>query len=72
MILFIVEDKTFNIADQRLMEFCIKKNHPGVKVIRRTLTEINDRGSLDGKKKLFIDKFEVRLVQRMFVYVPHF
>ncbi len=60
-ILFIIEDTTFNIADQCLMEFYIRKRCPEIKVIRRTLTEIFDRGSLNDEKKLFIDDIEVRM-----------
>lgn len=51
-ILFVVEDTTYNICDQRFHEFYIRENHPEIKVIRRSLTEIKHQGVLDGNKRL--------------------
>lgn len=40
VILFVVEDVTYNICDQRFHEFEIRHMNPEVKVIRRTLSQI--------------------------------
>lgn len=53
-ILFIVEDVTFNICDQRFHEFEIRRQNPTAKVIRRTLTEVAYQGTLDSEKRLFM------------------
>ena len=42
-ILFLVEDVTYNICDQKFHEFEIRKQCPEVFVIRKTLTELADR-----------------------------
>lgn len=54
VILFIVEDVTYNICDQRFHEFEIRRLNPNVKVIRRTLTDIGHRGSLSPEKELIM------------------
>ncbi|CAH2004559.1 unnamed protein product [Acanthoscelides obtectus] len=55
IILFIVEDVTYNICDQRFHEFEIRRLNPHVKVIRRTLTQMADRASLSKDKELIVD-----------------
>lgn len=55
VILFIVEDVTYNICDQRFHEFEIRKQNPNVKVIRRNLTELGRKGaSLDAERRLIM------------------
>lgn len=54
VILFVIEDVSYNICDQRFHEFYIRENHPHIKIIRRTLTEIFERGSLNAEKRLFM------------------
>ena len=46
VILFLVEDVTYNICDQKFHEFEIRRQCPEVFVIRRTLTDLAGRGSL--------------------------
>lgn len=53
-ILFIVEDVTYNICDQRFHEFEIAKLQPDLKVIRRTLTQIADEAYLNGTNELIV------------------
>ena len=48
------EDKSFNICDQRRLEFEIQEQNPTVRVIRRTLTEIGNQGVLNEEKCLFV------------------
>ena len=62
VILFIVEDLTYNICDQKFHEFEIRKQNPDVYVIRKTLTEVADQGRLDDEKRLFIGKDEVAVI----------
>lgn len=54
VILFLIEDVSYNICDQRFHEFYIRTNHPEVKVIRRTLTEISKRGKLGPNGELIV------------------
>lgn len=54
VVLFIIEDVTYNICDQRFHEFKIREMDPQVKVIRRNLTEIGDRATLGAKKELIM------------------
>ena len=46
VILFLVEDVTYNICDQKFHEFEIRRQCPEVFVIRKTLTDLASRGSL--------------------------
>lgn len=62
VILFVIEDITYNICDQRFHEFEIRRLNPNVKVIRRTLTEIGKKGSLSSKKELIV---------LVFLYLQH-
>ena len=61
MILFIVEDVTYNICDQKFHEFEIRKQNPSVYVIRKTLTQVADEGKLTSDKRLIVDGKEVRI-----------
>ena len=67
MILFIVEDVTYNICDQKFHEFEIRKQNPSVYVIRKTLTQVADEGKLTSDKRLIVDGKEVRN-SLLFVY----
>ena len=46
VILFLVEDVTYNICDQKFHEFEIRRQCPEVFVIRKTLTDLGKRGYL--------------------------
>jgi len=70
VILFIVEDLTYNICDQKFHEFEIRKQNPDVYVIRKTLTEVADQGRLDDEKRLFIGKDEVAVIYFRCGYHP--
>lgn len=54
VILFVVEDITYNICDQRFHEFEISKINSQVKVIRKTLSQIHDCGHLSCDKELLV------------------
>jgi len=69
VILFLVEDVTYNICDQKFHEFEIRKQCPEVFVIRKTLTDLI-RATLTSDKRLMIDGYEVGVVYMRCGYHP--
>jgi len=70
VILFLVEDVTYNICDQKFHEFEIRRQCPEVFVIRKTLTDLAQRGSLTEDKRLMIDGSEVAVIYMRCGYHP--
>lgn len=70
VILFIVEDVTYNICDQKFHEFEIRKQNPSVYVIRKTLTQVADEGKLTSDKRLIVDGKEVAMIYFRCGYSP--
>lgn len=70
VILMVIEDVSYNICDQRFHEFEIYKLNPRIKVLRRTLTELANCGSLNCDKKFLIDGKEVAVVYYRSGYSP--
>lgn len=70
VILFVVEDVSYNICDQRFHEFEIRKMEPKAKVIRRTLTDLGKRGHIKSLKELVIDNLEIAVVYYRAGYEP--
>ena len=62
VVLFIIEEVTYNICDQKFHEFEIRKQNPSVYVVRKTLTEVANQGKLMEDKRLFVDGHEVILI----------
>ncbi|XP_034653280.1 glutathione synthetase-like isoform X2 [Drosophila subobscura] len=54
VILFIIEDVSYNICDQRFHEFYIRETYPHIKVLRRTLTDVHREGKLGLNKELLL------------------
>lgn len=54
VILFIIEDISYNICDQRFHEFYIRETYPHIKVLRRTLTQVHREGKLGQNKELLL------------------
>uniref|UniRef100_T1GYN1 Glutathione synthetase n=1 Tax=Megaselia scalaris TaxID=36166 RepID=T1GYN1_MEGSC len=52
VIVFIVENLTMNICDQRILEFHIRETNPKIQVLRLTLTEMASAATLDESFKL--------------------
>jgi len=52
--LFIVEDVTYNISDQRLHEFQIRQLCPKIKIVRKSLTSLTLEGVKLGPNKELI------------------
>ncbi|XP_055685437.1 glutathione synthetase-like isoform X2 [Lutzomyia longipalpis] len=69
-ILFIVENITYNICDQRFHEFEIRKINPEIRVIRKTLTEINKEGKLGPNNELLVNGTEVSVIYFRAGYEP--
>ncbi|KAL1400533.1 hypothetical protein pipiens_007348 [Culex pipiens pipiens] len=70
VILFVIEDVTYNICDQRFHEFYIRETYPFVQVIRRTLTQIFNGGKLGPDGELLIDGQEVTVIYFRAGYEP--
>ncbi|XP_012350209.2 LOW QUALITY PROTEIN: glutathione synthetase [Apis florea] len=61
-ILFIVENITYNICDQRFHEFEISKINPYIKIIRRSLKDLVSEAKLGSNKQLIVGNLEVSVV----------
>lgn len=70
VILFVVENVTYNICDQRFHEFEIRKQNPNVKVIRRNLTQLAVTAKLGPNKELIVDDYIVSVVYYRCGYEP--
>uniref|UniRef100_A0A1B6DXB3 Glutathione synthetase n=3 Tax=Clastoptera arizonana TaxID=38151 RepID=A0A1B6DXB3_9HEMI len=70
VVLFVVEDVTYNICDQRFLEFEIRSLNPNVRVIRRTLTELSILIKFGSKKELIVGNEKVAVVYFRAGYEP--
>ncbi|XP_014477401.1 PREDICTED: glutathione synthetase-like isoform X2 [Dinoponera quadriceps] len=64
IILFVVEDVTYNICDQRFHEFEIRRLNPQIKIIRRSLTSLISESEikLGPNKELIVENMVVAVV----------
>lgn len=62
VIVFLVSDNERNVFDQRWLEFEIYKQNPSVRILRRTLLDFQQHGSLGNEKRLFVGDEEVAVV----------
>ncbi|CAL7944549.1 unnamed protein product [Xylocopa violacea] len=62
LILFVVEDITYNICDQRFLEFEIGKINRDIKVIRRSLKHLVSEAKLGPNKELIVAGLEISVV----------
>ncbi|XP_034942815.1 glutathione synthetase-like [Chelonus insularis] len=62
VILFIVEENTSNICDQRAFDYVIHEVNPQIKIIRRTFKEIIKQAQLRPNKELIVGKYLVAVV----------
>jgi len=69
-IMFLIEDVTYNICDQKFHEFEIRRQCPDVMVMRKTLTQIADQATLDQEKRLWVDGLEVGVIYMRCGYHP--
>ncbi|XP_014092061.2 glutathione synthetase isoform X2 [Bactrocera oleae] len=70
VILFVIEDVSYNICDQRFHEFYIREQRPNIKVLRRTLTEVHKEGKLGPNKELLLCEYEVAVIYFRAGYEP--
>ncbi|XP_030568524.1 glutathione synthetase isoform X1 [Drosophila novamexicana] len=70
VILFIIEEVSYNICDQRFHEFYIRETYPHIKVLRRTLTEVHRDGKLGQHKELLLGSTEVAVIYFRAGYEP--
>lgn len=70
VVLFVVEDVSYNICDQRFHEFEICEKRPDIFIHRKTLTEIHDELELNDKKQLMIEDRPVAVVYYRSGYEP--
>lgn len=68
--MFVIEDITYNICDQRFHEFEIRKQNPNVRIIRRNLTQLTATAKLGYKKELIVDNYIVAVVYYRCGYEP--
>ncbi|KAF7284507.1 glutathione synthetase-like [Rhynchophorus ferrugineus] len=69
-VLFVVEDVTYNICDQRFHEFELRRLNPNVKVLRKTLTEIHNESALSSENELLVNGVMVSVVYFRSAYTP--
>ncbi|XP_008552792.1 glutathione synthetase [Microplitis demolitor] len=62
VILFVVEEITYNICDQRVIEHAIHDINPQIKVIRRTFNQLINQAQLRANKELFVEDYLVAVV----------
>jgi len=70
VILFLIEDVTYNICDQKFHEFEVRNQCPDVFVVRKTLTQIAETGTLTQDKRLLIDGVEIGVIYMRCGYHP--
>ncbi|XP_037085295.1 glutathione synthetase-like isoform X2 [Pollicipes pollicipes] len=70
VILFVVEDRTINICDQRFHEFQVYRQRPGIRVIRRSFAQLLSQASLGESRALIVDGHEVAVVYYRVGYSP--
>lgn len=71
VILFVVEDVTYNICDQRFMEFEIGRLERRVKVIRRSFAQLVNEATLGNNMELFVGNKQVAVVYFRYGYDPN-
>lgn len=69
-VLFIIEDVSYNICDQRFHEFYIREHNPHIRVLRKTLTDVFKNASLGPNKELIIDGKTISVVYFRAGYEP--
>jgi len=71
VILYVVEDRTVNLCDQRGHDFTVADARPDIQIIRRSFTQLHECASVDNDRRLLIDKkIEVALVYYRHCYDP--
>ncbi|XP_050356356.1 glutathione synthetase-like isoform X3 [Nymphalis io] len=70
VVLFVVEEISYNICDQRFHEFEISEKRPDIMIYRKTLNEIFEETTLNDKKQLMLEGSPVAVVYYRSGYEP--
>ncbi|XP_047540132.1 glutathione synthetase-like isoform X1 [Vanessa atalanta] len=70
IVLFVVEEVSYNICDQRFHEFEISEKRPDIMIYRKTLNEIFEETTLNDKKQLMLEGYPVAVVYYRSGYEP--
>ncbi|XP_046410462.1 glutathione synthetase-like isoform X1 [Neodiprion fabricii] len=70
VILFIIEDTTINICDQRFHEFLIREKNSSIKVIRKSLGQVASEAHLNQNQDLIVGNSTVAVVYFRSGYEP--
>ncbi|XP_038218314.1 glutathione synthetase-like isoform X1 [Zerene cesonia] len=70
VVIFVVEEVSYNICDQRFHEFEISEKRPDIMIYRKTLGEIYEETELNDKKQLILDGQPVAVVYYRSGYEP--
>ncbi|CAH1404495.1 unnamed protein product [Nezara viridula] len=70
VIMFVVEDVTYNICDQRFMEFETQNLNSDVRIIRRSFNQLLEQAKLGENMELLVGKDEVAVIYYRWGYDP--
>ncbi|XP_026677444.1 glutathione synthetase, chloroplastic-like [Diaphorina citri] len=70
LVLFVVEDVTYNICDQRFLEFEVRNINHNIRVVRKTHTEIGKFARLTEDKTMIVDGSPVAVIYFRAGYTP--
>ncbi|XP_077983281.1 glutathione synthetase-like [Glandiceps talaboti] len=68
-ILFLIEEVSWNITDQRWLEYKIRNINKEIPIIRRQFIDVMERAKLDNDR-LVIDNYEIAIVYYRYGYAP--
>ncbi|XP_022084070.1 glutathione synthetase-like isoform X2 [Acanthaster planci] len=69
-VLFLVSSAEYNVFDHCWLEHTIRLYNPAIKVMRRTLTDVGQRATVDQNRRLFMDGKEIAFVYFRIGYAP--
>ncbi|XP_012281091.1 glutathione synthetase isoform X2 [Orussus abietinus] len=72
LMLFVVENVTYNICDQRFLEYEVHRQNPQISVVRKSLTELAAEARLGEKKELIVGDVTISVVYFRSGYDPSF
>ncbi|XP_013181857.1 PREDICTED: glutathione synthetase-like isoform X2 [Papilio xuthus] len=70
IIIFVVEEVSYNICDQRFHEFEISEKRPDIMIHRKTLNELYEETTVNDKKQLILEGRPVAVVYYRSGYEP--
>lgn len=70
IILFITEDRTINLCDQRGLEFEIARQRPDIRIVRRRWTDLHETAKFTEDRRFLVEQREVALVYYRYCYDP--